>query len=71
MVQNIQLTGYVPKMARVENPVIGFTEEDARRLHHPYDNALMVSIRVGDYNTYRVMVDNESFADILYYPTFQ
>ena len=29
MVQNIQLTGYAPKMAQVENPIIGFTEEDA------------------------------------------
>ena len=71
MVQNIQLTGYAPKMARVDNPIIGFTEEDALRLHHPHDDALVVSIRVGDYNTYRVLVDNGSFADILYYPAFQ
>jgi len=58
MVQNIQLTGYTPKMAQVDNPVIGFTEEDARRLHHPHDDALVVSIQVGDYNTYSVLVDN-------------
>ena len=51
MVQNIQLTGYAPKMARVDNPVIGFTEENVRHLHHPHDDALVVSIRVGDYNT--------------------
>ena len=70
MVQNIQLTGYAPKMTRIDNPVIGFTEEDARRLHHPHNNALIVSIQVGDYNTYRVLVDNGSSADILYYPTF-
>ena len=70
MVQNIQLTGYAPKMARVNNPIIGFTKEDAQQLHHPHDDALVVSIRVGDYNTYRVLVDNESSADILYYPAF-
>ena len=64
MIQNIQLTGYVLKMARVDNPIIGFTEEDALCLHHPHDDALVVSIRVGDYNTYRVLVDNGSFADI-------
>ena len=58
-------------MVRVDNPVIGFTEEDVRRLHHPHDDALIVSIRVGDYNTYRVLVDNGSSADILYYPAFQ
>ena len=71
MVQNIQLTGYALKMVWVDNPVIGFTEEDALCLHHPHDDALVVSIRVGDYNTYRVLVDNRSFADILYYPAFQ
>ena len=43
MVQSIQLTGFIPKMARVD---------------HPYDDALVVSIRVGDYNTHRVLVDN-------------
>ena len=48
MVQNIQLTGYAPKMVRVDNPVIGFTEEDVRRLHHPHNDALVVNIRVGD-----------------------
>ena len=29
MVQNIQLTGFVTKMVRIDNPVIGFSEEDA------------------------------------------
>lgn len=71
MVQNIQLTGYAPKMVRIDNPVIRFTKENARRLHHPHDDALVVSIRVGDYNTYRVLVNNGSSADILYYLAFQ
>ena len=52
MVQNVQLTGFVPKIARIESPVIGFIEKDARRLYHPHDDALVVSIRVGDYNTH-------------------
>ena len=58
-------------MARIDNPVIGFTEEDAWRLHHPHNNALIVSIRVRDYNIHRVLVDNRSSADILYYLAFQ
>ena len=41
MVQNIQLTGYSPKIARVNNLVIGFTEEGARRLHHPHNDLLI------------------------------
>ena len=71
MVQNVQLTGTVPKIARREGPIIGFSEEDVRRLHHPHDDALIVSIRVGDYNMHRVLVDNGSSADILYYLAFQ
>ena len=58
-------------MARVDNPIIEFSEEDARRLHHPHDDAIIVSIRVGDYNTHRVLIDNGSSANILYYPAFQ
>ena len=71
MVQNVQLTGSVPKIARKESPIIGFSEEDARHLHHPHDDALVVSVRVGDHNVHRMLVDNSSSADILYYPAFQ
>ena len=68
MVQNVQLTGSVPKIARRESPIIGFSEEDTRHLH---DNALIISIWIKDYNMHRVLVDNGSSADILYYPAFQ
>ena len=71
MVQNVQLMGFIPKMAHIDNPVIGFIEEDGRHLYHPHDDALVVNIRVGDYNTYRVLIDNGSSTDILYYPAFQ
>ncbi|XP_030970058.1 uncharacterized protein LOC115990363 [Quercus lobata] len=71
MVQNVQLMGFVLKMARINNPIIEFSEEDARRLHHSYEDALIVSIRVGDYNTHQVLVDNGNSANILYYPAFQ
>ena len=71
MVQNVQLTGFIPTMARIDNPIIEFLEENAQCLHHSYDDTPVVSIRAGDYNTYRVLVDNGSFADILYYPAFQ
>ena len=71
MVQNVQLTSTVPKMARIDNPVIGFSEEDAQRLHHQHDDVLVVSLRVGDYNRHWVLVDNGSSADILYNLDFQ
>ena len=71
MVQNVQLMSSVPKIARRESPIIGFSKEDARCLHHPHDDALVVSIRIGDYNMHQVLVDNGDSADILYYPVFQ
>ena len=71
VVQNVQPTSFILKMAQVDNPIIGFLKEDARRLHHPHNDALVVSIQVEDYNTHRVLVDNGSSADILYYPAFQ
>ena len=63
--------GSVPKIAQKESPIIGISEEDTSRLHHPHDDALVVSVRVGDYNVHRILVDNDSSADILYYPAFQ
>ena len=69
MVQNVQLIGFVPKMARIDNLVIGFLEEDARRFHHPYDDALVVNLRVRDYNTHQVLVDNGSLASYITRPS--
>ena len=60
MVHNVQLTGSVPKMLRIDNPVIKFSEDDAQRLHYPHDDALVVSLQIGDYNMHRVLVDNGS-----------
>ena len=71
MVQNVQLTSFVPKIAQRESPIIGFSEEDARCLHHLHDDALVVSIWIEDYNMHRVLVDNGSSANILYYLAFQ
>ena len=50
MVQNVQLTGSIPKMVRIDNPIIRFSEDDAQKLHHPHDDAFVVSLQVGDYN---------------------
>ncbi|XP_030963881.1 uncharacterized protein LOC115985047 [Quercus lobata] len=48
-----------------------FTDEDADRIHHPHDDALVISLLIANYTTRRVLVDNGSSADILYYPAFQ
>ena len=71
MVQSVQIFGQPPKATRVNNPTISFTKEDARRLHHPHDNTLVISLSIADFNTQRVLIGNGSSADILYYLAFQ
>ena len=71
MVQNVQFIGRLPKLTQMDDPVISFIEEDARRVHHPYDDALVINLTIADFNTRRVLVDNRSSANILYYPAFQ
>ncbi|XP_075633375.1 uncharacterized protein LOC142605828 [Castanea sativa] len=57
--------------ARTDEQAITFTDEDAERVHHPHDDVIVITLLIVDYTTRRVLVDNESSADILYYPTFQ
>ena len=46
-------------------------DEDTARIHHLHDDAIFISLLIPDYTTKRVLVDNESSANILYYPAFQ
>ena len=71
VVQNIQLSGRSPKMRVIDEPTISFTDEEAERIHHPHDDAIVITLLITDYTTRRVLVDNGSSVDILYYPVFQ
>ena len=71
MVQNVQLTSRPLKLTRMDDPVINFIEKDARWVHHPHDDALVINLTIANHNTRRVLVDNRSSVDILYYLAFQ
>ena len=58
-------------MIRKDEPAIIFTDEDARRLHHPHDDAIVITLGIANYTTGRVLIDSKSSADILYDPAFQ
>ena len=58
-------------MRTPDEQVITFTDEDASRIHHPHDDAIVITLLITDYSTRRVLVDNGSSANILYYPAFQ
>ena len=70
-VQNVQIFGRPPRMIREDRMTIIFTNEDARQLHHPHDDVIIITLAIANYTTRRVLIDNESSANILYYPTFQ
>lgn len=71
VVQKVQLSGRPPRTKGVDEQDITFTDEDARRVHHPYDDAIIITLLITYYTTRRVLIDNVSSADILYYPAFQ
>ena len=71
VVQNVQLSRRSPKTRGIDEPTISFTDEEVERIHHPHDDAIVITLLIADYITRRVLVDNGSSADILYYPTFQ
>ena len=44
-----------PKVFKGELSDITFTEEDAKWVHHPHNDALVVNIRIGSMNVHRVV----------------
>ncbi|XP_074362906.1 uncharacterized protein LOC141703225 [Apium graveolens] len=60
-----------PKVFKGESMDITFRETDARWVHHPHNDALVISIQIGSKNVHRAFVDNGSSTNILYYSTFK
>ena len=60
-------TNHEPKRARVERPlVIGFSNENKIGTIQPYDDALVITLRIWGYDVKRVMVDQGSTVEIMY-----
>ena len=61
-----------PKRARLDRPlVMGFSNEDKIGTIQSHDDALVIILRIGDYNVQRVMVDQGSAAKIMYPDLFK
>ncbi|KAL4652999.1 hypothetical protein ACB092_01G270400 [Castanea dentata] len=52
-------------------PVLGFSKEDKIGTIQPHDDALIVTLRIGNYDVRRVMVDQGNGADIMYPDLFK
>ena len=59
------------KAARTESVMLSFSEEDAREVAMPHDDALVVTLTMANHVIHRILVDNGSSADILYWSVFQ
>ena len=70
-IHNVLVTQKSNKKPKVEDLPITFTEEDACKVFHPHDDALVVTMEIAGYSTRRVLIDNGSSADIIYLTAFQ
>ena len=48
------------------HPILSFLEEDKIGTIQPHDDALLIILRIGDYNVKRVMMDGGSGAKVMY-----
>ncbi|XP_075640531.1 uncharacterized protein LOC142612306 [Castanea sativa] len=58
-------------MKGADEQAITFTDEDAERVHHLHDDVIVITLLIAGYTTRRVLVDNGSSTNILYYLAFQ
>ena len=47
-------------------PTLSFSEEDKIGTTQPHDDVLLITLRIGDYDVKRVMVDGDSTTEIMY-----
>ena len=71
VVQNVQLSKWSPRTRTMDKQAITFMDKDAKRVHHPHDDAIIITLLITNYTTRKMLVDNGSSIDILYYPVFQ
>ncbi|XP_074378132.1 uncharacterized protein LOC141719650 [Apium graveolens] len=60
-----------PKIFKGESMDITFREADARWVHHPHNDAMVISLQIGTKNVYKAFVDNGSSENIIYYNTYK
>ena len=58
------------KMSKNDEPDIIFSERDGCNIRQPYDDPLVILLRVEEFNIHRVLIDNGNSADIIYLPAF-
>ena len=57
------------KEVQTESPIIFFAEE-LNESHTPCDDPIVVSLTIAKHDVHRILIDNGSSVDILFYDTF-
>ncbi|XP_074342880.1 uncharacterized protein LOC141680595 [Apium graveolens] len=60
-----------PKIFKGESADITFKERESRYVHHPHNDALVITMLIGAMNMHRDFLANWSSANILYYSTYK
>lgn len=47
-------------------PIISFGEDDEERAPYSHEDALMITMLITNFTTKRILIDNDSSADILF-----
>ncbi|XP_058092432.1 uncharacterized protein LOC131238855 [Magnolia sinica] len=58
------------KEQKVKTHSLTFTKEDPQGIHHPHDDALMVTLTLPNREVFRILVDTRSSADVLFIQAF-
>ena len=61
---------HIAKLSRRKNTVISFTNDEARRLIHPYTDALVVTLSVTNGKVFRILIDIGSLVNIFFVSAF-
>uniref|UniRef100_A0A2N9JBP4 Reverse transcriptase domain-containing protein n=1 Tax=Fagus sylvatica TaxID=28930 RepID=A0A2N9JBP4_FAGSY len=61
---NILVTQRSRKSLKMDDQVISFSEDDARNIHHPHDDALVVTLTIAGFLTRRMKIDKEQLKPI-------
>ena len=57
------------KRPQLEEPMI-FIKQDAEDVQTSYNDAVVITANIVDYNVHYIFIDNESSIDILYFAAF-
>jgi hypothetical protein len=68
---NVLVTQRPRKNIKLDDQVVTFSEDNARGIHQPHDDPLIVTMTIAGFITRRVLIDNGSSVDIIYLPTYQ